>query len=883
MKIVITIVLLFSFLISKAQIDMPPELSQKLRGKTKFEDIKNTVLEHYNSKLNVLQLKDSTVRKQIMRQLKKWNRQFWISEYYTGSNGIVQDATTIDGNAFKILQNNTSTNNALARQNINWINFGPNNSNNGIGRIDKIAFHPTNPNIIYAGSPHGGLFKTINGGASWFNTSPNLPSLGIAGIVIDPTNPQIVYVLSGDANTNGGCFIGGAICLPLGDLTSASQGVFKTFDGGNNWVQTGKLELSNTLYRGRELIMDPNNPNVLLAATSVGIFKTTNGAGNWIKLPNLQGNDVADIKFKPGNSNIIFATNLGNGASFFKSSDAGTTFTNIPITGLNAYRIAIGVTPANPNRVILLSGKAPIDSTYSGIFTSNDAGDFFGQINSNVVEYVLGGQADYDICIAISTTNENDIYIGGLNVWRSQNGGFNWSQISAYFPGPANFMHPDIHELKFNPLNNSLFCGNDGGVYKNNVTTWDSKFVGLNSTQFYHFERESDELKLWGGAQDNGIIKQDVGTNYFNYKFGDGYDVMTDHNYLTGNGEGNNLYYTLNTGIFRDGSFIGISTNNSQYFGNLAMSPVDEDKIYVGYRNGVYGSLNAGSFWGNYGASGNWCISNCRNNDNRIYAAGDGSGSSRLFRMDFVSTVTNITNITPPAPYNINLKITDIDVNPTNSSNLWVSVGGDVANAKVFATFNGGTNWINLTFNLPNVPIFCIKRDASNGLYVGTSIGVFYKPNTVNNWEPFSNGLPPTPVTEIELWPEPNPVGGIVPSYAPATPEVWISTFGRGIWYTQQYITNCDVNLTLSGAVSGQLLKEVTNNITSSQNLQGGAGTNIKYNAYNYILLTDGFSAPLGTKFQTFTTGCGNQVDLNKTTNPTPPPTPPLKPKEPNN
>ncbi len=202
---------------------------------------------------------------------------------------------------------------------------------------------------------------------------------------------------------------------------------------------------------------------------------------------------------------------------------------------------------------------------------------------------------------------------------------------------------------------------------------------------------------------------------------------------------------------------------------------------------------------------------------------------------------------------------------PVNSNNLWISVGGTEANAKVFYSDNAGATWQNYTFNLPNVPIFCIKKDASYGLYVGTSIGVFYCKNVNSYWEPFSNGLPPSPVTEIELWPEPNPVNNFIPTYAPsANPEIWISTFGRGIWYTQQYTAICPANIGLTGNVSGAILSEAANSILSNQILIGGAGTNVKYNASQSILLTDGFFAPFGTRFQTFTTGCGTQIDLNK-------------------
>ena len=177
--------------------------------------------------------------------------------------------------------------------------------------------------------------------------------------------------------------------------------------------------------------------------------------------------------------------------------------------------------------------------------------------------------------------------------------------------------------------------------------------------------------------------------------------------------------------------------------------------------------------------------------------------------------------------------------------------------------------WQNWTFNLPNVPIFCIKLYGGVGLYAGTSIGVFYKQNNINYWEPFSNGLPPVPVTEIELWPVVNPLN--LPLHSPPTPEIWISTFGRGIWFTQQYNFDCQPELTLSGTPKGTQYRVATNQITSTQKVTE-PGTKILYNINpgGQIRLMPGFKASTnnGAKFKAFTSGCGGEVDLSKPANP---------------
>lgn len=840
------------------QIQPDSELNLKLEGKQKFSEIKQTVLDHYNAKLSLLSASDTLARKKYMRQLKMWNRQFWISECYTNAEGIVQNPNEINEKGLEEMGRMKSKV-TIRHQPSNWNLQGPYWSDKGVGRFDKIAFHPTDPNIIFAGSPHGGLFKTLDGGNNWFSISAFLPSLGISGIAIHPTNPNIIYVLTGEANTGG--YFGNS-------YISFSEGVFKSTDGGNSWQKTGQIDTGN--YQGYDLIINPSNPEILIAATSNGLFRTDNGGVSWEQ--EIFGATCWDVEFKPGDPNMVYAV---TSTQFFRSNNGGNNFTIINTgTLLNAAdRISIGVTAANSSKVLLFCGPGINNSSFHGLIQSTDSGsnnsfsllantpnlfyDFTGTPSQQAATNTGSGQSGYNNCIAISPTNENEIYTGGLCVWKSTDGGINWTQISAYWPSGSPYMHPDTHWLAINPLNSKLFCANDGGIYLFESSAWSTKYNGLSTSQFYHFERENDEGDIWGGCQDNGMQEQNGGGSYFNYNFGDGYDEMTDHDYLVEDGDDDDVYFSVNNSIYKD--FAGTKTeisipNNNSFFANLAMSPEEEDKIYAGYNTGLWRSLDAGDNWATVSNQpANWCVSTTKHND-VVYFAGDNG----LFRW---VTGNAAVNRNPPAPYNTNLKITDIDVDRLNENNLYVSVAGNEENAKVFCSTNGGISWTNLTLNLPDVPIFCIKLDANNGLYVGTSIGMFYKPAGLGHWQPFSNGLPPTPVTEIELWPEPHPTNGNPPANPPATPEIWISTFGRGIWLTQQYTSNCENNLPLAGVLRGLNYKESISTITSTQELLGGEGTIVKYNTGNKITLTDGFRAWYGSNFKTYLTGCGGVVD----------------------
>ena len=844
MKYSVMIIIVFYFFNGYSQLAFPDELKRELSGKSNYYEIQNIVTNYFERKINETPPAKSISIKKLKKQYKKWNRLLWWSGCYTDNEGMPGNVSKInyDG-AQQVLRDKVSSRN----QPQNWMLQGPYNSDDGIARFDVIAFHPSNANIIFAGSPYGGLFKTTDGGNSWTAISSLLPSLGIAGISIDYTNPDIIYVMTGDRNNGSGCFPG--YCLSLGEMISASQGVFKSYNGGITWAKTGSM--ASGIFEGRGLVMSPSNPGVLIAYTNEGIFRTTNGGITWNFII---GGSFYDIKYKPDDANILYAA----GSQFFKSINGGASFDNFPVNGMApTNRISIAVTPVNPNKVLLVAGPFSANQMfYNGLFQSTDAGSNFTMISnfpnlfsSQIGSAVFNDQSDYDIDIAISNVDENDIYVGGLCVWRSTTGGAFWFQASAYWPGDTPFMHPDIHHIAINPLNNHLWCANDGGVYFFNGTEWIPKFNGLSATQFYHFERENDEGDIWGGAQDNGILEQNGSNVYYQYFTGDGFDMMTDHSYLVADGEGDDVYFSVNDGIYKDcaGTTCDISVvGNTDFFAALAMSPLLEDKIYAGYQSGVFRSIDAGENWAQIGsnAPGNWAISTCNSNDGILYAAGNNSNFPGGIRRYHLSS--NWVNITPPLPYNSNLRISDIDVHPFNHDLLYISVAGTDPSAKVFSSNNGGNSWDNFTFNLPNVPILCIKKDDNNGLYVGTTIGVFYKRNNVNHWEHFSNGLPQVPVTEIEL--------------STLNNQIWISTFGRGIWYTTQY-NNCPVSDALSGEISGRQYKEASLQLTSSQLISGTVGTYVKYNSGNKIVLTDGFKASLGSKFRTYLSGCGGEVN----------------------
>lgn len=892
-KIFVYIFLLFLSLTSQAQLKADDELKQLLVGKTKFYEIKTIVESFFKEKINLLRPEDSTQKKKINRQRKFWNRWFYESESRLNSNEEVENF------AQKILQNQASVINSPQTAFGNWSHEGPTSVSEGIGRINRLAFDPVAPSTVYAGSSGGGLFKTETNGYTWESIGGFIPSLGISGIVVSYNNSQVIYVLTGD----GDAFFPGGL-TNLSGYMRYSVGVLKSTDGGNTWNQTGAFPgLDNVQYVGFQLTQDPLNANVLLAATSKGLYRTTNGGASW-NICDLNGDNnltndkkrVWDIKYKPGNSSVVYCAykeidGNENSVKFTLSGDGGISFNSSGITYDhtidNADRIVIGVTPANSSYVYLLCSPGYTtdysnnNNTFEGLYRSTNSGQNFTRrsnspdiLGYSTVFYQYGNQGTYDLALAVSPVNANIIATGGLVIWNSHNGGLSWDDETDYHwdLDNSNYMHSDVHDLRYNPLNGLLFTATDGGVSisGDDGTSWNRVFAGLNCTQFYHFGAADDDGNIWGGAQDNGILRKNGGASSFNqYAGGDGYDVLTD---LPPAGNQNDKYYSVNEKVYAD-AIVDVNITPpgaNNFFANLAMSPTNEDVIYAGYE-ALYVSYSRGSNWASFDGTelphyeipGNWCISTCPTNRKRIYTAGANSSSNShkgLWRIDNLDdaipdVAINLTNNLEAAGYpGSHPKITDIEVSSSGSNVLWVTIGGYEDTAKVFYSTSSGISWTNITGSLPNLPVNCIISDDNNNVYIGTDNGVYYRGSGDADWTPFYNGLPRVPVSELEISP-----------VAPHT-ILYASTYGRGIW-SSLIFTECISSLNISSTQQGQKFYQAGTSITSSSTVSGGTGTNVFFRAGSSVTLEPGFIVNPGSEFKGYIGPCNSGPVPFKTAN----------------
>jgi hypothetical protein len=327
--------------------------------------------------------------KPFMRWINKW-------ENLKNADGSLMTNTQLQ-QAFDIkkqnLQNKT---NRLALPSSNWQPVGPfaytntGSWSSGKGRVNVITIDPNNPNIIYMGTPASGIWKSTDSGINFTNISDQLQQNGVSGIAIDPNNSNIIYIATGDSDA--------------GD--TLSMGVYKSTDAGLNWQATG-LDQTAAYYL-KDIVINPNNSQMLWCATDSGVFKSINGGTSWTN--NLAGNfSKGALRLKPNDPSIIYASS-NYGA--YRSTNFGSSFSLIT-AGLPAdfgRRVLVDVSPANPELVYALIEDI---GTALKLYKSVDSGLTFSyKGDTNIGE---NSQTWYDMALAVSSTNADEIYTGTIN------------------------------------------------------------------------------------------------------------------------------------------------------------------------------------------------------------------------------------------------------------------------------------------------------------------------------------------------------------------------------------------------------------------------------------------------------------------------------------
>ncbi|MFI5149066.1 MAG: T9SS type A sorting domain-containing protein [Bacteroidia bacterium] len=670
----------------------------------------------------------------------------------------------------------------------NWSFVGPSTTPGGytgLGRVSCMAFHPTDPLTFWVGTPAGGIWKTIDGGSNWSTstTVDHLPVLGVSDIAVDPTNPNNMFIATGDGDLGSLWAIQNNYA---GDTKTV--GVLKSTDAGSTWNATGLSFQVTASQEVRKVVLVPTAPNTLIAASSSGIYRTTDGGATWNQT---MTGYFMDMVLCPGSPGIVYASTKGSSAQIWVSTDTAKTFTQATsLSGIG--RIALAVSPVCPALVEGLCSNAS-GHGFGGIIASRDKGATFqtlyasGALNllsSNYDGSGSTGQGGYDLAFGISPADTSTLFVGGVNTWASTDAGHTWTLNTMWASGSNNpgnvvVVHADKHCIAFHPLvAGTLFQTNDGGIYKttDGGTTYTDLSNGLQISQMYRIAvAQSDATINLCGLQDNGSRKDAAGT--WSYATGgDGtscaIDPLNAQNMIASYVQGK--FYASTDGFATSNTVSDniTGTPTGSWVTPVVMNPLKATTLYAGYAD-MYRSYDFGTTWttissnltGGSSNTLNW-VAVAPSDTNVIYAG----------TFDSVYVTTNGgANWASISNFSLGNSKSNICVDPANAQHVWVSISTYTTGEKVYESTNAGSTWTNFSGTLPNIPINCLVHETggNNGIYAGTDAGVYYINSLLPDWILYSTGLPNVVVADLQI--------------QTSSGKLRAGTFGRGLWESDLY------------------------------------------------------------------------------------------------
>jgi hypothetical protein len=840
-------------------------INAKAQNDTNFYQFRNYYFQGYQGE-------EDTNEAGPVNQFKKFEYQF--GPKFSPSGSVQKAAREIDA-WIKDFELNGKDNSDLTS---NWVSLGPNKNPinwegaSGVGRLICIAFDPINPDdVIYVGTPFGGVWKTIDGGLNWtnLNTDYQIPITKVSDIAINPNNNNMIYIATGDRDDYKNA--------------SISAGIYRTTDGGLNWLPVNEgLDFAG-FFQISKILINPLNPNIAFAATSTGIYKTTNATTSciWTELtdPLVHQNYFRNILYKQdATCSIIYAS----GKNIIKSTNGGSNWTSMTGTGTGLdfssttfedypfpVRINIDVTPNSPN---LIYASAIFSDTDGQLIWNSLRKHFIFIFNGSLWEIKeilkMPGESGYNafshwvspswMPIAVSPINSNQIFFGNVIAWRSQNGGNDFNNIYNY----NGAVHADCHDLKYSPDGQTLYIACDGGLFKllNPDYSANPNYEVLNNglaigtVQKIGASQLENDLVLIGefdcGSQKYDPIYLPDNPWKTILKGGDGCEQLVDYtnsdimfsafqkNLVYRSTNRMNTYPSSiqNPGEDHDCQPDQNDLQNAEFCSDYVMHPTNSDILYFNYTDLFKRVYN--------GNTGTWtkvsqfdidfnlncydpliAIGIAPNNSQVIYVAIENIHDPNPSDFQLFKTTSGgydngcmedcWTELFPPnlpCPY-----ITSIAVSPYDENRIWISYSGYVEGEKV-KMFDGNL-WSDYSDGLPNIPVnnLIFEHGSNNGLFAATDVGVYYINSLMEQWEPFMTNLPNVMVSELEI------------NYQDNT--IKAGTYGRGLWESPLPCTYINSNIEITSNQSWFVPMRVMSNIT----VKTGKTLTIKNNSTVYL------------------------------------------------
>jgi photosystem II stability/assembly factor-like uncharacterized protein len=699
---------------------------------------------------------------------------------------------------------------------LGWGSIGPGNVG---GRTRAIVIDPTDPNTMYAAGVTGGIWKSTNAGASWTVTDDLLPNLAVSTIAMDPTDPNVLY-----AGTGEGVFASWSKHRGLG--------IFKSTDAGATWtLLPGTVEgvPEGAFYFVNKIVISPNDHNRIYAATMTGVWRSLDAGQTWsIVLLNpwmLTGSGVpetngcyvgcTDLAVRTDRSPDVLFAAFGSyyKDGLYRSEDGGDSWIEFQ-TSAEQGRITIAIAPSDNNRLYLLMSQnysAAWGRVYS-VFRSDDGGDswyssldFSHPFSEWLLSYVaiatgcydhpvIYSQGWYDNIIAVDPVDPDIVWVGGIDIYRSDDGGQTFGLAEYWFfymedPIPTTYTHVDNHAIVFHPdydgtTNQIMYVGSDGGIYKTAnaraATTqeecpigpdpgpppeivWESCNYGYGVTQYYHGDAGVDTPMFVGGAQDNGssrVLAADTPDNWRMIYGGDGGYVAIDPT------NSQRLFIEIQgfpqIRVSHDGgdtfalAVDGITDTDGLFITPYAMDQNDPDILWTG----------GGRPWRTTDGAVSWAPAgpNFPTTDSLSAVAIAPSDSNVVYLGFEDGYIVRTTNALDPVPdwtlYTNGLIggawVSSVAVDPTQPDIAYCTYS-TYGVPHVFRKNRGSNQWTPIDGTapdgIPDIPAhwIAVRPCDVRQLYVGTELGMFASDDGGATWDPVNTGLAHTIVETLDF------------------------------------------------------------------------------------------------------------------------------------
>lgn len=651
-----------------------------------------------------------------------------------------------------------------------WATRGPGNLG---ARINTIALHPQDDGTIYIGYSRGGAWKTADGGATWVPIFDDQPFLAIGDIEVDPSNPERVYVATGDPNISSHPGIG--------------DGLYRSDDGGATWEKLG-LEAQRILPR---ILVHPDNPDELTVAamgipfernTQRGIYHSTDGGATWAQTLLISDQAGAiDLVRHPSNPEVLYASGwdrirnnsesliTGPGAKVYRSADGGASWEmltgGLPMEPTG--RVGLAVTPAAPESVYAM--YVGTDSQLQGIYRSEDQGNTWSLLTDNqggngLSTNALGGFGWYFGKLRVSPVAADDIFLLGVDLWRSTDGGSTWEMAAP--PWFEYQVHADKHDLVFdNELN--ILLATDGGLYRADYSAanWED-MERIPTSQYYRIAWNPHNPDwVYGGAQDNGTSGgPNLGFEWPRIFGGDGFqpafrpdmpEIMyaeTQRGNIVVSNDNGQTWFSATEGIDPD--------DRRDWDMPYIISPHDPDVMYTGTFRVYQSTAGVVPQWNpvsedltdglvlhpRYHA-----ITSIQESplvEGRLYV---GTVDANVWRTDNAGEAW--VNITAGLPERY---VTSVKPSPNFADYAYAAHSGYKDNDFVphlHRSTDAGQTWEDISGDLPPLAVndvYILPGYQDSVLFAGTDGGVYGTMNAGAQWERLGAGLPFVPVYDLE-------------------------------------------------------------------------------------------------------------------------------------